>query len=514
MKRKLLYRSIGLTASTLALGILSACGGGAGTSLDVADGGIRGTGSSVGPVSGFGSVFVNGVRFDTDDIPNRTVESDDGITSEDLLSEGMILRVEGEWLETGEGVADKLEYDDTLRGPTESLASDPSGAGEFVTMTVMGQPVRIDRQTVVRGTTYALLLAGEGVGNTVRISAWRQPDGTYRAGYVGVIAENIDDVELEGSVSDVDITQNQFRIGSILVEYDEDQVVFGSGLTEADLVSVGVLEVEGSLSGTTLTAVSIDRDDTRRYARSSGDDSELTSVVSTAFVTSGPGEQEGEFTMAGQTVIVNNETELDDGLTVEDLNPGLLIQVEGTFDDSGDLIAREIELRDGNAEVSGVMTPGSLISDALTLRVGGVLVQATPLTIITREDDDQRIGFNQIPEEYQLEVEGIDRQTGDLVYLEALRIEIDDELADLDERTQFELEGQVRDMSQTRNFISVLGINISDTNAEYDSDRGDIYSDFSLGEAVFVEVEYSSSVNGQPPYVADEIERESEDNDN
>ena len=66
-------------------GAISACGG-AGGGLDVADGGIRGTGSSVGPVSGFGSVFVNGVEFSTDDIPNREVESNDGITAEGLLS--------------------------------------------------------------------------------------------------------------------------------------------------------------------------------------------------------------------------------------------------------------------------------------------------------------------------------------------------------------------------------------------------------------------------------------------
>ena len=55
-----LHRMLKLAAAPIALGVLSACGGGGG-GVDVADGGIRGTGSSVGPVSGFGSVFVNGV---------------------------------------------------------------------------------------------------------------------------------------------------------------------------------------------------------------------------------------------------------------------------------------------------------------------------------------------------------------------------------------------------------------------------------------------------------------------
>lgn len=513
MKRKLLHRSIGLIVSAVAAALLSACDGGGG-SLSAGDGAIRGTGSSVGPVSGFGSVVVNGVRFDTSGIPNREVISDDGVTVEDLLSEGMILSVEGQWLDTNEGTADSVEYDDTLRGPVSALAPDPSGAGEFVTATVLGQSVRVDRQTVIRGTRFALLLSQQGVGQTVRVSAWQQPDGTYRAGYLAVIAEDLNDVELEGGVADVDTSANQFRIGSILVEYDEASVVFGSGLAEADLVSADALEVEGSLSGSTLTARSIDRDDTRRYAGAGGEDIEMTNVVLTGFVPAGIDSRSGTFTMAGRTVFVDDETELDDGLVVGDLQPGLLIQVEGALNDSGNVLAIEIGRRDGNGAVKGVMTPGSLSTAVQTFRVGGVLVQATPRTIVMLEGDDQRIRFDQIPEEHTLEVEGIDRLSTDLNYLDALKIEVDIGVADLAERTRFELEGQVRDMSSIPSFIEVLGIRIGDVGAVYDSDRGTIYGDFSAGEAVFVEVEYTSAASGQPPYTADEIELESEDNDN
>src|SRR6056297_1829152 len=88
MKRHIRNRVIGLAAGTVAFGAISACGGGGSDGgLDVADGGIRGTGSSVGPVSGFGSVFVNGVEFSTDGILNQTVQSDDGISTETELSE-------------------------------------------------------------------------------------------------------------------------------------------------------------------------------------------------------------------------------------------------------------------------------------------------------------------------------------------------------------------------------------------------------------------------------------------
>ncbi|MCS5562762.1 MAG: DUF5666 domain-containing protein, partial [Oleiphilaceae bacterium] len=252
MKRHLRKRIFGLATGTVAFGVISACGGG--SDLGIADGGIRGTGSSVGPVSGFGSVFVNGVKFSTDGIPNQAVDSDDGIEFETDLSKGMILRVEGQWRDDGTGTADQLLYDDTLRGPVDQVVADPSGAGEFVTLTVMGQSVQIDRQTVVRGTTYATLLSEAAISDHVRVSAWRQADGSYRAGYIETVAVDVTDVELEGRVSAVETDQNRFTIGTITVEYDELSVNFGSGLTESDLGNATVLEVEGSLAGNVLTA--------------------------------------------------------------------------------------------------------------------------------------------------------------------------------------------------------------------------------------------------------------------
>src|SRR6056297_1480335 len=164
MKRHIRNRVIGLAAGTVAFGAISACGGGgSGGGLDVADGGIRGTGSSVGPVSGFGSVFVNGVEFSTD----RTVVGDDGINQESRLVVGMILRVDGEWRETGLGDADTVEYDDTLRGTMQVLTPwEP--VSKTATIQMLGQAVRIDSQTVVKGMTVETLADDD----FVRMSGW------------------------------------------------------------------------------------------------------------------------------------------------------------------------------------------------------------------------------------------------------------------------------------------------------------------------------------------------------
>ena len=504
MKRQLRNRVFGLAAGTVAFGVISACGGG-GSDLGVADGGIRGTGSSVGPVSGFGSVFVNGVKFSTDSIPNQTVESDDGIEFETDLSKGMILRIEGQWRDDGTGTADQLIYDDTLRGTVEQVIADPSGAGEFVTLTVMGQSVRVDRQTVVRGTTFDTLLGGAPISDHVRVSAWRQADGSYRAGYIETIPVNATDVELEGTVLAVDSSQNRFTIGTISVEYDETSVNFGSGLTESDLEAGTVLEVEGSLAGSVLTGSTIDRDDARRFSQSAGDDIQLTATIDASYSSSGASARPGEFRVGDLTIRVTDATELDDDLELSDLNEGLLVQVEGQFLSDTVIEAEDIELRDGNAKVEGVI---SAAADN-TFIIGGVEVRVLSTTTFTVEDGSG-MSFESLPVgTTTVEVEGVEKQQGNDVFIEALKVEVDDEAASTAERTQFELEGKLAAISPSA--ITILGVTIDAASTSYaDNSQAEITNRFGDGEVLILEVEYSRGGN---TFTADEIELEENDDD-
>lgn len=511
MKRQIRLRFFGLAAGTVVFGAISACGGAGGGGVGIADGGIRGTGSSVGPVSGFGSVFVNGVEFSTRGIVNQLVESNDGIEFETDLSEGMILRVEGEWLDDGTGTAKKLSYDDTLRGPVGPIIPDPSGAGDFVTLTVMGQSVRVDRQTVVRGTNFAALLGGELVTDHVRVSAWRQADGSYRAGYIGTVSPDLGDVELEGSVTATDINQNQFSIGTITVQYDEDVVSFGSGLSETDLKIGAVLEIEGALAGNVLSATTLDRDDARRFSRSSNDDIEFTATIDSPYTPSGTEARPGEFKMGSLTVRVTDATELDDSITLDDLTEGLLIQVEGTFLSDTLVEAEEIELRDGNAKVQGVVS--SVADNAFV--VGGVEIRVSPTTTFTVEDDSD-MSFVSLPTSNTVvEVEGIEREVGPDIFIEALKVEVDDQPADAE--NLFKLEGRLQFISENPSItgLSILGLTLSDLNAEYDGEdetnaRMDVVTAFNSPGAVILEVAYRQTESG---FVAEEVEPEEKDND-
>lgn len=508
MKRQLRNRVFKLAAGTVAFGVISACGGAGGGGLDVADGGIRGTGSSVGPVSGFGSVFVNGVRFDTRDL-NGAVESNDGIEPETQLSEGMILRVDGEWSDDGEGVAESLEYDDTFRGTVSDVTL--SQNNEQVTFTIYGQELFATTQTVFRGTTLANLTNDD----FVRVSAYRGPDGRYRASFVGTATRNESDIELEVDLSnaDFDAGTNQILSNGFNITYADN--VFADGLTEADLEAGGFFEIEGKLlAPDEINATSIDRDDFRRYQRGEGDDIELTGTVQTGYVADAGSARPGELILGGLTIRIVNNTELEDGLTLDDLQPGLLIQVEGKFTGDDVVEAEEIELREPDSKVKGPIDVNSVDPSSRRFEVGGVRVQVTPLTILIR-DDDGEIDFAELTAfGTEVEVEGIERGAPDSIYVEALKVEVESEE---DDASSFELEGRLRfiSLNPSANGLSILGITISDLGADYDGDnestaRQEIVDAFARPEPVFLEVEYSNTSSG---FVADEVELESEDDD-
>lgn len=132
---------------------LTACGGGSVGSL--ASGGIDGTGLGVGPVSGFGSIFVNDIEYDTD---NTAVLVNGEAASADDLKLGMYVRVLGaQDASTLLGVAEHVEYRDTLIGKVSFVSSNQS----FI---ALGQTVLVTTDTYLYNLNdFSELQAGDWV---------------------------------------------------------------------------------------------------------------------------------------------------------------------------------------------------------------------------------------------------------------------------------------------------------------------------------------------------------------
>jgi len=508
MKPRSIHSVARFALGAVSAGILAACGGGGGGGSDIADGGIRGTGSSVGPVSGFGSVFVNGVRFEIQGA-NNPVQSNDGISAQSELDEGMILRVDGEWRENGEGMAERVDYDDTLRGPIKvETPWDPDTRRAIIS--VLGLEVVIDRQTVIKGVGLPGDLALDDV---VRVSGWRLADGSFRASLVRVHSGSGDafdmdnGVELEGRVTNYVSSPCSFEIGTARV-LCHDQNITLEGLDLSDFGDDDLfVEVEGNLnSNDDVMAAEIRQDDIRRYRRGTADDIEFAGTVTAEFNSATQ-----TFGLNGITVnVLTPETEFEDDLSPQDLVPGLLVQVEGDYLSDGTVNADEIELREANAKVEGAIGVSSINQQEKTFTVGGVRVRVTPLTLIKNDDDDDSTLtrdqlFAALAFGGELEIEGIERGTDANIFLEALKIEREGDEGE----TEFELEGKLRDV--TGNSITVLGIEIQVNFAALGCTSAQLQAlidERNDGSFPTVEVEYEPTDSSEFTYVATEIESE------
>ena len=132
---------------------LAGCGGGAG--LAGGDGGSGGVGSggtgtfAVGPISGYGSILVNGIRYDLGQLSAAPRDDDDGERAVATLQLGTVVRVEAGPIDFGtsppRAVARTVRVSSEVVGSVESVVDDAAGR----TLRVAGQTVRIQAGTTV-----------------------------------------------------------------------------------------------------------------------------------------------------------------------------------------------------------------------------------------------------------------------------------------------------------------------------------------------------------------------------
>lgn len=150
---------------------LASCGG----DEQVAEGGIGGTGISSGPINGFGSIIVNGIRFD---VSQAQILMDAVESTEGDLRHGMVVAVYGDIDESNNtGVATKVVYNTSVRGQIESI---DEGSQQFV---IMGQRVSVDDLTVFDGLNVEAITQGMNIS----VSGISNADNDLFASYVSLI---------------------------------------------------------------------------------------------------------------------------------------------------------------------------------------------------------------------------------------------------------------------------------------------------------------------------------------
>ncbi len=226
----------GLRALCLVL-TLAGCGGG------VDSGGTGATASfASGPITGFGSVIVNGVRFDDS---NASVTDDDGAPrGRDSLRLGMTTDIRGSAITTDAAGTS------TSNASSIAVGSDILGRVDSIDLparrlVVLGQTVDVNATTVFDDTSLSGGLAAVALGDVVEVYAlFDAATGRYKATRIERKG-SVSAFRLRGIVRNFSPLTKAFNIGSERISY--------AGLTSPTLVA----PVDGGLLRVRLETVRV-----------------------------------------------------------------------------------------------------------------------------------------------------------------------------------------------------------------------------------------------------------------
>jgi len=403
---------------------LSGCGGG---------GSAGGSQTSSGVITGFGSVFVNGVEFETGGSTFSLDDGDDGLESEDELEVGMVVTVTGTVNADGvSGSATHIEYDDELEGIVESTSIDLDGVGSMV---VMGQTVNIDISTIFESEVAGIVTINDVVaGNVVEVSGYSSGDGVIFATRIEVELADHDGEEIEVKGIIANLTATTFTLGDLTVDFSgavlEDIPIEGL----ADGMYVEVKSTAGIVEGI-LIASEVELEDDDDLGGEDGEDVDLSGPITEVL-------SDTSFRIGGQIVIITEITDFEHG-SIGDIVVGAHVQVEGDFNVEGDIVANEIEFGfDSDIEMEGTLegVSGTGASGTVTLFGQTLIVNTSTIMVDEQDEGVEPVHFFGLDDlvagvDY-IEVDAHrDPDTGDLI---ADKIERDDDGSDGDE-----LEGPV-----------------------------------------------------------------------
>jgi hypothetical protein len=357
MKRKF------TTIVAAAVLLLASCGGP--TRLA----GIQGSGSGVasGPITGFGSIFVNGVEYVTS---NAQIRIDDQPGAESQLLVGEVVTVTGSVNADGKtGTATQVTFSGDVAGPITRI--DTAG-GTFV---VLGQTVRVSGSTLFDDTILPASITSLKVGNIVEVSGFPNSAAEIVASRIQVAAGSA--LEVKGIVQSLDMTARTFRVNTLTVDYS---AIAPSG----SLVNGATVKVSGTMLNAAGALVATRVDVLQGFGGTANEQGEIEGLITT-FTSN------ADFAINGQHVTTNANTQfMLNGVT---LAVNVRVDVGGSFDASGVLVAKSVQATPDSASlVRGLVENVNAAGNTLT--VLGVTITTSSDTEFEDKSSQQMRLFN------------------------------------------------------------------------------------------------------------------------
>jgi Domain of unknown function (DUF5666) len=369
---------------------LTACGGGGGTQT-AGEVGAGGTGVappslSVGPVTGFGSIIVNGVEFD-DSAAVRTIE--DGDDDGTGIKLGVVTRVEGK-INTDRitGKADRIEMGAEVRGPVQSI--DKAAR----TLVAMGASVTLTAATLFDGVLTDL--SNLNPGDTVQVHGPVDANGTVTASRLQKRTTNLTTIFKTVGKVNAGATQTQLTINSGLI------VTLSSATSVRDLalpVAAGTLVRIKSAAAPVSNTIAA----TQLRPLVSAPQAGATEAKIEGYITDNSGGA-ASFKVAGLAVSVSSSTQYLPAGSQADLTNGKLVEIEGTIA-NGVILATKVKFENvsggGEYRFKGPVTDYVSAAD---FKIKGQRIDASGSTV--RVDNGTVADLNNPTKNQNVEVRG------------------------------------------------------------------------------------------------------------
>jgi hypothetical protein len=316
--------------------------------------------------------------------------------------------VHGTGLQSAVGIhLEQADVRPVLCGPVTAV--DMTGSK----MTVLATTVMVNALTELvqeasDHTFTSLTLADFKAGDLVRVFGTAQTDGSVLATRIERrMMEAPGGEELRGTVSDLNTTASTFMLGGVNVSY-------GSATVRGTLANGAMVEVEGSLSGTTFTATRVEVEDA--HEDEPGAAMDLAGPLSNLDTTA------KTFTLFAFKV------DFSAAAVTGTLTNGAVVFVEGSLSmtDPTTILATKVDVRIGHegsgacdSEARGAIT--ALDATALTLTVGGKTFWTDAQTVFLRMD--ATITFADLKVGDQVEVRALSTKTNSAGQAYASRVE-------------------------------------------------------------------------------------------
>lgn len=438
---------------------LGACGGSSSSTTPAPNpppptDGITGTGSAItiGTVSGFGSVIVNGTHYDTA-TALFTIDGQSGSQSD--LAVGDVVVIKGTVADDTTGAAaETVEFDDNVEGPIEagSISIDPADptAGSFV---VLGQTVHFDFSTSYDDSISPTSIDGLTDGDVIEVSGLELSDGTIQATRIEAKTLQVGDLfEVTGLVSDP-LDASSFMINDLVVDFATRSAVFdnfpgGRNVAVGDSVEVKGEQTLGPAGELIATRVEYKGD---RLDGIDGDHMEIEGFITDLT-------DQASFDVAHHPVSCGTGcTVTTEGAPGGTLALNVKVEVKGQLENDI-LVATSVDIRLGNAvRVTAVLEEAVNVDgngDAVSVVLLGITFDVDNRTRFEDKDGNAAIEIFKISDlsvgDY-LEVRGQEDGSGGVFAVIVERDDID---------TETILQGFVEVGGANKPTLSILGVTV------------------------------------------------------